>query len=468
MSLCGRFSGQSLYFSSHSVWFSSWLSRLRRNMSFCGRRDNGPLYRSGIPRIPNGLIDRKPRAYKPHAISLGPLHFGPSQFSDSHFEDHVKKKEQLLLDRFSYGVSHLNTLVASITSKDNLRIRQWYGIRDSETFLEPQKLGRMMALDGIFLLKFLREISLLDYEGSTSSFREQGYALTNQEVLEDILKLQNQIPLFTLKTIIQWEEQKEGEEKEMPPGIIPEARRGTKQDLDIILKEAWHRLSPFVQVEPRIFPGEDAHILGFVYENILGQGTDLTQYGGGGNKKQRLPERAGLLDKKGVKFAACAGPLHKIRFDRIKGTLHLPTIEINEGTDAVMRNLMVFELFGCKGQAKPMKCYVELMDQLINTAEDVEVLSRSGIVNHHLGSDQEVADIWNKMRKGHDPNGKYGPIDSAINEVINFNRSYRRIWRSEKMKIFLVITNILQLLANYFAIPLPLDILQTILQLLHH
>eukprot|EP00253_Pinus_taeda_P019659 PITA_19659 len=460
MCLCGR--------------FSSWLSRLRRNMSPCGRRDNGddlkviPSYKytSGIHQIPPDLIRRKPKAYKPHAISLGLFHFDPSQFSDSHFEDHVKKKEQLLLDRFSYGVSHLNTLVASITSKDNPSIRQWYGIPNSETFQEPQKLGQMMALDGIFLLEFLREISLSDYERSTSSFLEQRHALTNQEVLEDILKLQNQIPLFVLKMIIQWEEQKEGEEKETPPDIIPEARRGTKQDLDIILKEAWHRLSPFVRVEPRIFPGENAHILRFVYENILGEGKDLTQYKGEGNEKQKLPGRAGLLDKKGVRFAAYHGPLHRIRFDR--GTLHLPTIEINEGTDAVVRNLMAFELFGCKGQAKPMKCYVELMDQLINTAEDVEVLSTSGIVNHHLGSDQEVADIWNKMRKGHDPNGKYGPIDSAINEVINFNRSYRRIWRSEGLKIFLVITNILQVLLDYFAIPLPLNILQTILQLLLH
>lgn len=438
-------------------------------MSFCGRRDNGddlkviPLYRFGIPRIPNGLIVRKPRAYKPHAISLGPLHFGPSQFSDSHFEDYVKKKEQLLLDRFSYGVSHLNTLVASITSKNNLSIRKWYRIPKSETFLEPQKLGRMMALDGMFLLKFLREISPSDYEGSTSSFREQGHALTNQEVLEDILKLQNQIPLFALKMIIQWEEQKEGEEKEtLPQDIIPEARRGTKQDLDIILKGAWHSLSPFVGEEPRIFPGENAHILGFVYENILGEGKDLTQYKGGGNKKQRLPERAGLLDKKGVKFAAYAGPLHEIRFDRNTGTFHLPTIEINERTDAVMRNLMAFELFGCQGQAKPMKCYVKLMDQLINTAEDVEVLSRSGIVNHHLGSDQEVADIWNKMRKGHDPNGKYGPIDSAINEVINFYGSYR-IWFSEGVKFFFSKPwKIVSLFAGC------IFVITAIVQLLHH
>lgn len=46
-----------------------------------------PLYESGIPQIPDVLIDRKPKAYKPRAISLGPVHFG-----DSDFEDYEKRK----------------------------------------------------------------------------------------------------------------------------------------------------------------------------------------------------------------------------------------------------------------------------------------------------------------------------------------------------------------------------------------
>lgn len=303
----------------------------------------------------------------------------------------------------------------------------------------------------------------------TRKFQE--HALTNQAVQEDILKLQNQIPLFALKMIIQWEEQtyqavktmpqqKEGKgkdkmpqqeerkekdkmpqqeehkEKETMPQDIMQARTGTNQNLHIILERAWHNLSPFdVGEESLMWPGDNAHILGYVYENILGQSPDLTQYKGKGNRKKILPGRALALHNKGVKFAAYTGPLHKIRFDRNTFTFHLPKIEFAERTDAVMRNLMAFELSGCEGQAKPIKRYVELMDQLINTDEDVEVLKNRGIIHHHLGNDQEVADIWNRMREGHGQNGKYRPIDIAIDEVIKFC-SGRGIWCSEGVKIF--------------------------------
>lgn len=403
------------------------------------------LYESGITQIPAALMARKPNAYKPHKISLGPLHFDGSQL-----EYDEGKKKQLLQDRFPYRVRHIEELVDRMN--ENLsRIRDWYHISDSlQEPQEPGKLCSMMALDGIFLLEFLREISLSDYRTSISSlsissFREQRHAFRNQEVQEDILKLQNQIPLFALNMIIQWEEnlyqavttmpqQEEGIEqiKMLLEGILFQA---TNQDLDTILKRAWHSLSPFdVGEEPLISPGENAHLLGFVYANILGESTDPTGYDGERNQKKTLPT-AVVLDNKGVKFAVYSGPLNKIRFDRITWTLHLPRIEIAERTDAVMRNLMAFEFLGPDDRTKPIKCYVELMDQLINTAEDVQVLKNCGIIHHHLGTDQEVADIWNKMREGHDQEDKYGPIDIAIDEVIKFYGSYG-VWISEAVKKF--------------------------------
>lgn len=422
-----------------------------------------PLYNSGTTKIPADLIARKPNAYKPRTISLGRIHFGKSRV-----KNYEEKKKQLRQDRFPYRDRHFKELVDSM--KGNLsRIRQWYPISDS--FQEPKKFAWMMAQDGIFLLQFLREISpiskdeisvnlanirgLTDPEGFRNlkknvnrKIQEQLHALTNQEVHEDILKLQNQIPLFVLKMIIRWEEntyeavrqtmpqQEESEEKKtMLQDIMLQARRGTNQNLEIILRRAWHNLSPFDVKEESLMLHEDtAHILGYVYENILGEGTDHTQYNGEGNQKKTLPTAVDL-DNKGVKFAVYSGPLNKIRFDRNTWTFHLPRIEIAERTDAVMRNLVAFELFGCEVPTKPIKCYVELMDQLINKAEDVEVLKNRGIIHHHLGSDQEVADIWNKMREGHGQTGKYGPIDIAIDEVIKFNGSYK-IWFSEGVKKF--------------------------------
>ena len=46
-------------------------------------------------------------------------------------------------------------------------------------------------------------------------------------VQEDIMKLENQIPMFSLKMILQWQ-------------------AGTDLDLNSILRHVWHTLSPFL------------------------------------------------------------------------------------------------------------------------------------------------------------------------------------------------------------------------------
>lgn len=106
------------------------------------------LYESGTTRIPADLIARKPKAYEPHTISLGPLHF-----DDFQLKDYEEKKKQLLQARFPYRVRHFKELVDKM-KENHSRIGTWYPIPDS--FREPGKLGSMMALDGIFLLQFLR------------------------------------------------------------------------------------------------------------------------------------------------------------------------------------------------------------------------------------------------------------------------------------------------------------------------
>jgi hypothetical protein len=55
-------------------------------------------------------------------------------------------------------------------------------------------------------------------------------------------------------------------------------------------------------------------------------------------------------------------------------------------------------------------CYVDLMDRLIKTAADVEVLRNGGIIHNRLGTDEEVANVWNGMREVMGK-GEYEPIE---------------------------------------------------------
>eukprot|EP00253_Pinus_taeda_P014040 PITA_14040 len=451
-----------------------------------------PLSESEIIRIPAEMLHHKPEAYEPDTVSLGPLHFG-----QSHLRKSEQIKNQLLSRRFPYRVSDFQKLVDRMMQDQFItRIRQWY-YPNIDSVDEAGKLGSMMARDGIFLLQVLRELSpMSEFERYLSFTEIQLFAdleyifnlekkatrqfqllLQPLRVQEDIMKLHNQIPLFALNKIIQWEEetyqtmtqtmlqqkagkgkdkmlqQKPGKEKDkihqqkagkenekmlqdmMLQDIILQARTGTNQDLNSILRKTLHSLSPFPDMhdwEDSLIIPESSHILGFVYRSIVGSSdsTDCTQSNEMRKNKRDLPATAVVLDNRGVKFAAFKGPLKKIRFDGNTWTFHLPRIEIDNRTDTVMRNLLAFELYICDEQMKPIKCYVELMDKLIDTAEDVQVLKNYGIIQHHLGTDQEVANMWNDMRKGHDNSGQYGPTDTAIDNVIKFHRSYR-IWYAE-------------------------------------
>lgn len=273
-------------------------------------------------------------------------------------------------------------------------------------------------------------------------------------VQTDIMKLENQIPMFSLQMILQWQ-------------------AGTDLDLKSILRHVWHTLSPFLykrdRLDSHVLAGTSlrphSHLLGFVYEKIIcsSDPTDHTEHNRMWKKKRYMTLPSAVeLRRKGVKFAAHVEHLNEIRFDSRTYTFHLPTIEMDDKTDAIMRNLVAFEAFVCKKETKPLMCYVDLMDRLIKTAADVEVLRNGGIIHNRLGTDEEVANAWNGMREVMGK-GEYEPIDTSIDDVITFytNYEYIMICADLKEKYFPRAWLVVSTLAG--CIVLFLSVLQTLL-----
>jgi hypothetical protein len=315
---------------------------------------------------------------------------------------------------------------------DTPKIRKWYvGVerRLSESNRKlgrmmdrysDEELGRMMARSGLLLLEFLRFLADLP-RSSKEFFQPKERQLSVQEA---VIKIDNQIPIFVLKKILEWERD---------------------ADLDCILKQAWPKLSPIQYESPdsHVIAGvplkDDSHLLEFVYENIISSsdfehplefvyeniiGSPSHPSGTTLRHKRRVRHitlpRAEQLKGKGVKFARNEGLLKKIRFDRRNLTLYLPAIEMDGGTAAVLRNLVLFEASKQGKESQPLMSYVNLMDRLIDTAEDVQGLGDGGIIHANLGSNIEVAKVWNGMCKLIDKKIKYEPIDKAIYDVKNF------------------------------------------------
>lgn len=82
-----------------------------------------------------------------------------------------------------------------------------------------------------------------------------------------------------------------------------------------------------------------------------------------------------------------------------QGTLYIPAFSVYDETEVLLRNLLTFEYV--VETKRDLRSYVHLMDNLINTEEDVKLMRESRVLkNNSLGSDELLANMLNKMLFG--------------------------------------------------------------------
>ncbi|XP_045792782.1 UPF0481 protein At3g47200-like isoform X2 [Trifolium pratense] len=112
-------------------------------------------------------------------------------------------------------------------------------------------------------------------------------------------------------------------------------------------------------------------------------------------------DQRSLLEIKFVKvqilnWFLCFGCSPFLKF--FKSKLEIPQFKVDQTTECVLRNLIALEQ--CHYSEQPFICnYVFLIDSLINTQEDVEILVDKEIIVHELGSHVELATMINGLCK---------------------------------------------------------------------
>ncbi|GLJ20049.1 hypothetical protein SUGI_0363590 [Cryptomeria japonica] len=166
--------------------------------------------------VPSCLKNDQTEAfYHPKQISFGPRHFvlfGRSEnFSDSeNFKSEVTRK--------FYG--QFKSLVENLKSKHMERLEKIYGIEVIGRFPEEDRdvgLSWMLARDGCFLLEILHSFEDgRNQEGTGTTQgektmlqhilkRDNHHPLLN-EIVKDMFKLENQLPLWILDDLRGWED----------------------------------------------------------------------------------------------------------------------------------------------------------------------------------------------------------------------------------------------------------------------
>ncbi|XP_074267100.1 putative UPF0481 protein At3g02645 [Silene latifolia] len=436
--------------------------------------------------VPKSLRDTNPNAYTPQLVSIGPYHYFRLELQQMEKYKISSAKRIQILNRhlkFDTIVNHFLRL--------QHKIRACY---HRYLDINSQTLALIMAIDAAFLIEIIdtfatemnnkiltkipsRISQLVDYASRKS---------IHNDILRDIIMLENQIPLFVLRDLLQFG---------LPSPEIADKILGDN------LIGLHHAISPF-KLEANwetIQPCNSDHLLDLVYRILVPKLEEIIEISENGDQEvneenkvyklifqikrclgqlkskimfklpwmfiSHLPGLAILrailfpeenlqrnltnqadsrqdrenssplveeimipsvieLSKCGVSFIPTNGNILTINFDKHEKKCYLPVISIDVNTEVVLRNLVAYEASLGSGPLILAR-YTELMNGIIDTKEDARLLREQGIIYNYLKSDQEIADMWNGMSKSL----RLTRVPFLDEVIDNVNKYYEANWK---------------------------------------
>ena len=333
-----------------------------------------------IYKVPYHLRKWNEEAYTPHVISIGPYHYNKEKFRTTekhkviYFKHFMKRNERNLED-----------LVSTIRKMEE-RIQCCY----VETVqLKSDDFVEMIMFDAIFILELFLESNLRDWATDDPMYVEKWlYALVTHE----LLLLENQVPFFVIEELYRL-------------ALPPNSRSLIQLTFDFFNHLNIHGKAPNVKIQ---------HFTDLLRFFELPNENELPDH--------RHPEvifpkySATQLREAGVKFeVASRNCVLDLNFN--KGVLKIPLLDFQDNMEDRVRNIMALEQ--CDS-SKPLYFtdFFLILDRLVNTTTDVDLLSDKGIVVNSLGDTNVVTSIINNLNRGifrRDMNKNYCDLCKALN-----------------------------------------------------
>nr|XP_043618281.1 putative UPF0481 protein At3g02645 [Erigeron canadensis] len=239
-----------------------WVEGMRKSICEQDDEEIGKIPVS-IFTVPKVLLATNPECYIPQQVALGPFHhWRPEVYDMQRFKLAAARRTQ------KYMNVSFDRIVEIMKDKDEARIRACY-----HKFLDMSgdALVWMMAVDMAFLLEFLHVYSIKEEDrvlkkvnSSTSHLVDSsGKKLSHMAILRDLLMVENQIPFFLIKTMLE-HQFKEAENE------------SAGETLKKMLMGLYRELSPFHELELADVGIEDCdHILDFMYHMTVPNNKEL-------------------------------------------------------------------------------------------------------------------------------------------------------------------------------------------------
>ncbi|XP_030532139.1 UPF0481 protein At3g47200-like [Rhodamnia argentea] len=326
-----------------------------------------------ICRIPHHLKDGDKKAYVPQIVSLGPYHHGEEHLRP--MEEHKLRCLHQILARSHHEIG----LYLDSVKEVEQRARACY---EGTISMSSDEFVQMMVLDGCFVIELLRGyeqgFEKLGYPCNDPIFSTWGSMLKTR-IMRDMILLENQIPFFILDRLLG-----------LQLGLADLELRVHGMVLNFFHSEIGGRL----ELDPS--PNQ-LHCLKVLWWSLLPRDLEQKKTQEWAHNREQLIPCLTVLRESGIKLRRGYGSvLGDIRFMYKDGILEIPKLMIHDGTRSLFLNLIAFEQsqFDCGNH---ITSYVIFMHRLMNSPEDVRYLYKHEIIEHCLGSDAEVADLFNRL-----------------------------------------------------------------------
>ncbi|KAK2999639.1 hypothetical protein RJ639_022896, partial [Escallonia herrerae] len=379
-------------------------------MEDCSRRNAQPSSKASIYRVPQNLRQLKESAYTPRIVSIGPYHKHDERLKE--MEYHKKSYMHKLLSRVrpkpnqpaDAAIKDITDTILEKAADARSCYAATHKLNDDVSFAE------MLLVDGCFVLELLfRKKEAVHLQIGDPIL---GNNLVFNDVRNDLVLMENQIPMFVLQTLCDF--------SLVQPYTL----------YDLIISFFGNMLNFKLDIRKVVKPETAAHILGLLHNCYLPCDTAALERQ---NADQIIKHSAVDLDRAGVDFKEgkgrdqiCVNFSTSCGFSFLGGTspsgtaddptesrrccyswffqlcgrtsVEISKLCIYDSTEAFLRNLIAFE------QCSPsiprlITSYAFLMDTLINTKEDVEVLEKAGVLDNHLGASEDATRLFNTLCK---------------------------------------------------------------------
>ncbi|XP_040385796.1 UPF0481 protein At3g47200-like [Oryza brachyantha] len=407
----------------------AWVADLERGLAGGGGADARTEFalwaRHSVHRVPAAVRELHPHAYRPQVVSLGPFHHGDERLLP--MERHKRRAVAHLLRRSGRTAGELVPAVEAVAPQLEDAYQdlgdEWRGEQNRERFLE------VMVTDGCFLLEMMRtakrggggmpdEASSV-YAPNDPVFGRHGALYVVPYVRRDMLIVENQLPLLLLHKLVAVES-----------GRVPDDMGQVEYQVN---KMVLRFISPSCNSPPPAKERSELHPLDLFRRSLLSGPYQRTRAAaardadGHDEDASDIIRSATELYEAGVQFRRSkTTSLHDVAFRR--GVLSLPLLVVDDSTEYTLLNLMAFERLHA-GAGNDVTSYVFFMDNLIDSARDVALLTSKGIIQNAVGSDKAVAALFNGLSRDV-PLGTGGELDAVQRAVNTYCRKPCHVWRA--------------------------------------